>query len=264
MKSEPFSNQVVIITGASSGIGEEMALQLAAQHARLVLAARRSDLLENVAARCRETGAEVLVLPTDVSDPAQCKQLIEQTLTHFGRIDTLINNAGFSIICPFDELTDLTGYEQMMAVNYLGSLYCTYHALPALKQSRGRIVAIASAAGKLGVPTRSGYSASKQAMAGFFDALRIELTGAGVSVTIIYPGFVATRGRVPGGMVMLVETCARQILRAVTRRRRELVMTPLIKTAVALKTIFPALLDRVLARLLLRDSKLRRQGNPPE
>jgi NAD(P)-dependent dehydrogenase (short-subunit alcohol dehydrogenase family) len=262
MTKNPFQNQVVIITGASSGIGEELALQLASQGARLVLAARRTDLLEKVAGFCRETGAEALAVPTDVSDELQCKRLIDTTIAHFGRIDMLINNAGFSIVSRFDELSDLAGYEEMMAANYLGSLYCTWYALPALKESRGRIVGISSATGKLGAPTRSGYSATKQAMAGFFDALRVELLEDDVSVTMIYPGFVATRGRVPGGIVMPVDACARQILRTAAARRRELVMTPLIKTAVALKTLFPALLDRIMARLLLQDTEFRQRGEP--
>jgi len=258
-----FQDQVVIITGASSGIGEELACQVAAQGSRLVLAARRKELLEAVAARCRAGGAQVIVVPTDVSVEEQCRELIGRALAAYGRIDMLINNAGFSVISGFAELETLDSLEEMMAVNYLGSVYCTSHALPALRESRGRIVGISSATGKLGVPTRSGYSASKQAMAGFFDALRVELLADGVSVTMIYPGFVATRGRTAGSLVMPVDQCARQILRASAARRRELVTPLLIRIAVLLKSILPGLLDHLLARLLLRDSALRRQGNPP-
>jgi len=144
---------------------------------------------------CRECGGWAIVVPTDVSRQALCEGLIERTLQEFGRVDTLVNNAGVTMWARFDELQDLAPLERIMQVNYFGSLYCTYAALPHLKQTRGRIVAVSSLTGKTGVPTRSGYAASKHAMVGFFDSLRIELAGSGVSVTIVYPDFVATETR---------------------------------------------------------------------
>jgi len=195
MNNASFRENVVVITGASSGIGRELAFQLADQGAWLSLAARNAERLESAAAQCRERGGKALVVPTDVSQQGQCRNLIERTVAEYDRIDALINNAGITMWARFDELQDLSLLEWIMQVNYLGSLYCTYYALPYLKQTRGRIVGVSSLTGKTGVPTRSGYAASKHAMVGFFDSLRIELADDGVSVTMIYPGFVATEAR---------------------------------------------------------------------
>jgi NAD(P)-dependent dehydrogenase (short-subunit alcohol dehydrogenase family) len=198
MSIAEFKDAVVIITGASSGIGKELALQLAEQGAQLVLAARSADLLEQVADECRAKGAAAaaeavaVAVPTDVTEIEQCRKLVGQAVANYGRIDMLVNNAGTTMWARLEEVKDLSIYEKIMRANYLGSVYCTYFALPYLKQSRGRIVGISSLTGKAGVPTRSGYAASKHAMAGFFDSLRIELAGSGVSVTMAYPGFVAT------------------------------------------------------------------------
>jgi NAD(P)-dependent dehydrogenase (short-subunit alcohol dehydrogenase family) len=228
-----FHEAVVIITGASSGIGKELACQLAGQGAKLVLAARNVELLEQTAAECQALGAEAVAVPTDVSDPEQCRGLVAQAVERFGRIDMLVNNAGISMWARVEEVEDLSIYEKILRTNVLGSVYCTYFALPHLKQSRGRIVGVSSLAGKAGVPTRSGYAASKHAMAGFFDSLRVELMGSGVTVTLVYPGFVATGvqarafgpdgkplGRLPIRIeeVMPTAECARIILRAAARR----------------------------------------------
>ncbi len=165
----------------------------------------------------------------------------------------------------FDEIQDLALIEQIMRVNYFGSIYCTYYALPYLKETRGRIVGISSLAGKTGVPTRSGYAASKHAMAGFFDTLRIELADAGVSVTMVYPGFVATElreralgadgkplGRSPvrEAEVMTAETCARLIVRLAAHRKRELVMTLRGQLGLWLKLIAPGAVDRVARKAI--------------
>ncbi|HEX6039748.1 SDR family oxidoreductase, partial [Longimicrobium sp.] len=238
--ADVFRENVVVITGASEGIGRELALQLADQGAWLVLAARDAARLYAVAEECRLRGARAVSVPTDVADQAQCRALIERTVAEYGRVDTLVNNAGIGMWARFDEVQDLAPFERMMQVNYFGSVYCTHAALPHLKRTRGRIVGVSSLTGKAGVPTRSGYAATKHAMAGFFDSLRIELDGTGVTVTMIYPGFVATEIRerafgadgkplgkspVREAEVMTVETCARLILEAAAERRRELVMT---------------------------------------
>jgi len=260
MERLPFTDNVVIVTGASAGIGHQLALKLATQGARLVLAARTVDKLEEVAKQCRQCGAHALVIPTDVAQQQQCKTLIEKTVREYGSIDTLINNAGISMWARFEEIDDLSLLEDIMKVNYFGSVYCTYYALPYLKKSLGRIVGIASLTGKAGVPTRTGYAASKHAMAGFFDSLRIELADHGISVTMIYPGFVATevRKRAYGAdgkplegsplnetEVMTAESCARLILKAVAKRKRELVMTRRGRIGLWLKLIAPRLVDRM-------------------
>ncbi len=259
MNNSHFLENVVIITGASAGIGHELALLLAEQGAWLALADRNAEKLEEVASQCRQRGCKAVVVPTDVAEQSQCKNLIEHTVAEYSRIDTLINNAGITMRARFDDIRDLAMIEQIMKVNYFGSVYCTYYALPYLKETQGRIVGICSLIGKTGVPTRSGYAASKHAMAGFFDTLRIELADYGVSVTMIYPGFVATEVRQralgPDGKplgkspvredkVMTVERCARLIAQAAAQRKREFVMTLRGRLGLWLKLIAPGLVDR--------------------
>ncbi|MFH1435055.1 MAG: SDR family oxidoreductase [Pseudomonadota bacterium] len=270
MSSSPFKENAVIVTGASAGIGRELALQLADRGAWLSLAARDAEKLGQVAAACRErAGAQALAIPTDVADRAQCKNLIEKTAAEYGRIDTLVNNAGITMWARFDELRDLDVLEKIMQVNYFGSVYCTHFALPFLKKSKGRLVGVSSLAGRTGVPTRSGYAASKHAMAGFFDTLRIELAEDGVTVTMIYPGFVSTevRKRASGAdgrplgespvresEVMTAGTCARLTLRAVGLRKRELVMTARGKAGQWMKLIAPGLVDSI-AKKAIREGR---------
>src|SRR5512137_2228222 len=148
MKTDAFRGQVVIVTGTSAGIGRSLAILLASQGAKVVIAARRADRLEQVAAECRVRGGEVLVVPTDVSDEAQCKDLIDKTVATFGRLDMLINNAGMAASALLDEFPDLRLFRQTVDVNFYGTVYCTYYALPHLKQSKGRLVAVSSLGGK--------------------------------------------------------------------------------------------------------------------
>ncbi len=263
--ADAFRDNAVVITGASDGIGREMALQLAEQGAWLALAARDAAKLEAAAAECRARGGRAVAVPTDVADQGQCRRLIERTVQEFGRIDTLVNNAGISMWARFDEVQDLAPFERMMQVNYFGSLYCTHAALPHLKQTRGRIVGISSLTGRAGVPTRSGYAATKHAMAGFFDSLRIELADEGVTVTMVYPGFVSTgirqRAFGPDGRtlasnpvqeseVMTPEECARQIIAAAAGRRRGLVMTARAKVGQWIKLVAPGVVDRIARKAI--------------
>jgi short-subunit dehydrogenase len=261
-----------ILTGASDGIGAELARQIAQRlgpEAGLVLAARQQALLEDVAAQCRHHGSEVLVAPTDVSDPAQCRALVLRGIERFGWLDARINNAGVSAQALFDEVQpeNLGWYEALMRVNLWGSVWCTHAALPHLKASKGQIVAVSSLAGLVGLPGRTAYSASKFAMTGFFEALRAELKAAGVSVTTAYPGVVATeiRGRgynavgQPAGRSglkedksMPVAVCARLILEGMERRRREVVMTPQGKLGRLLKLFAPGVVEN-MALAALKD-----------
>jgi short-subunit dehydrogenase len=185
----------------------------------------------------------------------------------FGRIDVLVNNAGMTMWARFEEIADLAVLARIMQVNYMGAVYCTRHALPYLRQSAGLVVGISSLAGRTGVPTRTGYAASKHAMAGFFDSLRIELQGSGVDVTMVYPGFVATGIRenatgpdgrpiavspVREGEVMSAAACAARIVRAIERREREVVMTARGKMGLWLKLLAPSLVDRIARRAIER------------
>lgn len=263
MSAQPFSENVVVITGASRGIGQELARQLADQGARLALAARDETRLHAVADECVQRGARAVAIPTDVAEQAQCRALIEQTVRAFGRVDTLINNAGFGMWVKFDQVQDPGFYETLIRVNYLGSVYCTFYALPHLKKSRGRIVAVSSLAGKTGVPYRSGYSASKAALDGFCEALRGELLETGVTVTIAFPDFVATGiraynlgadGNALGASpareekFMSAAECARRIIRGVAKRERETVMTARGKWIAFGKLVAPGLVDRFARR----------------
>lgn len=260
--NDRFAGQVVLLTGASSGIGAELARQFAADGALLALAARDADRLESVAAECRALGGEALVVPGDVGVESSCASMVARTVSHYGQINMLVNNAGLGSSGEFDRITDLSIFDTLMRVNYLGSVWCTAHALPYLKRTKGRIVAISSLTGLTGVPKRTAYAATKHAMAGFFDSLRIELDGTGVSVTVIYPGFVFSeinqRALSPDGTpfgdrgfvrrkgeTMETDECGRLILAAVDRRDRDLVMTWRGKIGRLLKLISPKLVDHI-------------------
>jgi short-subunit dehydrogenase len=265
MSADVFKDNVAIITGASSGIGRAVALQLADQGVWLSLAARDADRLEATANECRQRGGRAIAVKTDVGVEADCKNLIERTVAEYGRIDTLINNAGISMWTRFEDLKDLTILDRIMRVNYLGAAYCTFYALPYLRQTRGRLVAVSSLAGKNGLPTRSGYAASKHAMAGFFDTLRIELTDDGISVTLIYPDFVTSEIRerafgadgkplgqspVHENEVMSAEECARIMIKAMAKRQREELMTTRGKVGQWVKLIAPGIVDRMARRAI--------------
>ncbi len=264
--------QVIIITGASDGIGAEMARQLAAQlgpAVSLVLAARNASNLEAIANQCSNWGSPTLVIPTDVTVQAQCQNLVATAVSHFGRLDALINNAGVSAQALFADVKaeDLGWYEDLMRINLWGSVWCTHAALPHLKSARGHLVAVSSLAGLVGVPGRTAYSATKFAMTGFFEALRTELRGNGVSVTTAYPGVVATQIRYRGlnaqgvaagssGLkedeAMRVEECAQLILRGMQAREREVVMSSKGKIGRFLKLLAPGLVEK-MALAALKD-----------
>ena len=257
-------NQTVVLIGASEGIGEALAVMLATQGANLVLAARNQAKLDVVLQRCEAQGAQVLAVQTDVAKREDCEHLIQQAVARFGGLDVLINNAGISMSVRFDEVRDLSIFERLMQVNYLGVVRCTHHALPHLKARRGLVVAISSWQGKTGFPLSTGYAASKHALQGFCDSLRIELYENGVDVLVVSPGPVDTAiharkfGRT-GKMeqneeapsqqnLMSVEQCARLIVQAIARRDREMVMTLRGQLMPWLKPIAPKMLDQMVAK----------------
>lgn len=260
-----FTDKVVIITGASEGIGRALCKTLAKQQATLVCAARNTDRLQELKIELTAAGAKVLVVPTDVSDQTACQNLIDKTLATFGRIDTLVNNAGRTMWTGFEEITDLSVFKELMQLNYLGSVYCTYYALPWLKKTQGRIVAVASVAGLTGVPQRTGYSASKHAMIGFFDSLRIELRGSGVSVTNVAPDFVLSEmhkrafdknGKALGvspmqeSKIMTADACAEMIVKAMTNRDRLCITSTRGRLGRWLKLLTPNLVDKIAAKAI--------------
>ncbi len=271
MASERKAPEVVVITGASEGIGAELARQWAANQGAgvaLVLAARNRSRLEAVATDCRGHGAIVAVETCDVSEQAQCRALIDAAVQQFGAIDALVNNAGMSAHAAFADTPDLAWTEQLMRINHWGSVWCTHAALPHLLASHGRIAAVSSQAGLFGVPERTAYCATKFAMTGFFEALRVELADRGVSVTIAYPGVVDTdirrRGfNAAGGAAgvsgldekgaMPVDVCARMILTGIQGRHREVMMTLQGRLGRWLKLIAPGKVDQLALKALSRN-----------
>jgi short-subunit dehydrogenase len=259
-----FGGKTVLISGASAGIGRALAVQLARQRANLALNGRDPQRLHEAAEECRDYGAQVLELPADVSHAASTGPLVERTLERFGQLDVLVNNAGISMWSRFENVSDFTSYERLLAINYLGAVYLTAAALPHLKRSRGLIVAVASLAGLTGVPERTGYAASKHAMVGFFESLRIELGGSGVSITVIAPDFVKSeihrRALGPDGRpleqlppetrIMTAEECARLILRGMQRRQRLVVTSLRGRIGRWARLVAPAVVDRIAARAI--------------
>ncbi|MGD9929896.1 MAG: SDR family oxidoreductase [Mangrovibacterium sp.] len=251
-------DKIVIITGASSGIGKALAFEFAARGAKLVLGARRMDLLQNL--RESLAPAEVLIQQADVSVEADCRNLIDAAMERFGRIDVLVNNAGISMRAIFEEV-ELDVIRQLMDVNFWGTVYCTKYALPHLLETKGSVVGVISIAGFVGLPGRTGYAASKFAIRGFLDTLRIENMKKGLHVLVAAPGFTASevrkaaltadgqkQGETPRKeeKMMSAEECARHIVCAVEKRKRELVLTFVEgKLTVFLGKFFPKLLDKL-------------------
>jgi NAD(P)-dependent dehydrogenase (short-subunit alcohol dehydrogenase family) len=268
VKAGSFRDQVAIVTGASAGIGRALALLLAQQGAKVAVAARRIDRLEQVAGECRRMGAGALAVPTDVSQEDQCRALVERSVAAFGRLDLLVCNAGIAATALLEEFTDLSLFRKTVDTNLYGAIFCTYYALPHLKQARGRIVAVSSLGGKTAIPYNTPYCASKYGMHGFYDALRMELSRSGVSVTVVCPWWVATefhtaqldKNGVPRGVergkdlytsrTMSAERCAQIILDAGYKRRREVVMGPG-RLAVWLKMLAPGFLDWLSIKVFL-------------
>ncbi|HEY7127759.1 MAG TPA: SDR family oxidoreductase [Ktedonobacterales bacterium] len=256
MAQPPFRENVVIVTGSSRGIGRELAYQLASQGAWLVLAARSQEKLEQVAEECRKRGGKALVVQTDVTDESQCQRLIERTVEAYGRLDTLVNNAGYGLPKRIEAMRDLADLKAEMELNYYGTVHCAVHALPHLRQSKGRIVGVCSFGGLIGIPGTGGYNSAKHAMRGFLNTLRVELRGSGVSVTVAYLGAIRTERliesmgpnveKVP---TMAPERCAALILKHGGKRHRQVVMTLAGKSLVWVQLLAPALLDRTLASL---------------
>jgi short-subunit dehydrogenase len=259
MTGKAFQGKAVVITGASLGIGREMALQLADGGAWLALASRNRERLEEAAEACRERGGRCVAIPTDVSDEGQCRDLIARSVKEYGRLDMMVANAGLGMRARFDDLKDLALLRTLMAVNFWGAVYCIHAAMPHLKKAGGRIVVVSSGGGKIPTPTVIGYAASKWAVSGFSDTLRIELRQSGVSVTVAYPEWVATgistrALRADGTMLgeavaqekgaMSAEESARRILKAAAGRKRE-VMSARLRLGVIMSPIWPWLIDRV-------------------
>ena len=186
-----FKDKVVVITGASSGIGEATAREFAKSGSKVVLAARSEERLSRIVDEIREAEGDAIYVTTDVSIEEDCKNLIRKTVEKYGTVHILVNNAGLSMRATFVDV-DLKVLHRLMNVNFWGTVYCTKYALPYLLQQKGSLVGVSSVAGFHGLPGRTGYSASKFAIHGFLETIRIENLKKGLHVMILAPGFTTT------------------------------------------------------------------------
>jgi short-subunit dehydrogenase len=263
-----FKSKVIIITGASSGIGKALAYELAGRGANLVLGARQyvtlCEITQDIEKRFQ---TKAVAVQCDVSVEDDCAFLTKQALLTFGKIDVLVNNAGISMRALFKDL-DLKVLKTLMDVNFWGTVYCTKYALPEIIKTQGSIVGVSSIAGYKGLPGRTGYSASKFAMNGFLDALRIENLKTGVHVMTACPGFTASNIRKTAlnqsaqqqgesslneEKMMTAEEVAKLIADGIESRTRTLIMTGQGKLTVTLSKIFPAWLDKLVYNVFTKE-----------
>jgi short-subunit dehydrogenase len=257
VKRNIFKDKVVIITGASSGIGRATAIEFARNGSKVVLAARSAPKLESLEKEITDLGAEALACVTDVSHEDECRKMVEAAVRKFGTIDILVNNAGISMKALFDDV-DISVLKRLMDVNFWGTVYCTKYALPYIVSNRGSIVGVSSTAGFHGLPGRTGYSASKFAMHGFLETLRIENLKKNLHVMIIAPGFTASEIRrnalladgTPQGnspreekKLMSPEFVARWVLKGIRKKKRNKIMTWAGRFTALLQRIIPAVVD---------------------
>jgi short-subunit dehydrogenase len=263
-----FRNKVVIITGASSGIGRALAVELSKSGAHTVLAARNVENLAETKRICDQYTTSSVIFRTDVTNEQDCKELIEKTIETFGKIDILINNAGISMRALFKDL-DLKVIRQLMDVNFWGAIYCIKYALPYLIKTKGMVVGISSIAGFRGLPGRTGYSSSKYAMMGFMESLRTENRKTGLHVLIVAPNFTASNIRntaltADGSIqsesprdenkMMTAEEVARRICKAIVRKKIIIYMTFQGKLIVWINRFFPRLMDKIVYNQMAKEA----------
>ena len=249
-------NKVVVITGASSGIGEAAAEQFAKKGANLVLVARRKEKLEQVEKNLSKYSVKILICVCDVSDKDQVKQMADKTIETFSKIDILVNNAGFVIYGNVKELS-IEDIESQMKTNYFGTIYCTKSFLPHfLKQNFGHIVNVASVGASFGVPGIASYCATKYAMLGFSEGLHHELHDTGVGVTVVSPIMVRTSlfdhpsfknfTKHATGISLSSETVANAIIKASNSSRLEIVVPSFVRIGIWFKQTFPFLINPII------------------
>ncbi len=253
-------DKVVIITGASSGIGRALALEISSLGAKVILSARNHKKLEELEAELKSLKREVLIVKTDVAVEDECKDLIDKTVEKYQNIDVLINNAGISMRALFESV-DLDVIRKVMNTNFWGTVYCTKFALPYLLKSKGSLVGVSSIAGFKGLPGRTGYSASKFAMQGFLEVVRTENLKKRLHVLTACPGFTTSnirnaalnekgteQGESPReeAKMMSAEEVATLIAKAIIKRKRTLILTGQGKMTVLLNKFFPAFMDKMV------------------
>lgn len=260
-------NKVVIVTGASSGIGKAIAMEYAKNGAKVVLAARNTNKLLQIKINIERAGGTAVFIETDVSKKSDCKNLIDQTVKKFGKIDILVNNAGISMRASFSKLK-LEVLESVMNINFWGTVYCSKYAIPYLLEQKGSIIGISSISGVTPLPGRTGYVASKYAMDGFLNTLRIEYMKKGLHVLVVHPGFTASNIRNTAlnnegksqketprneSRMMPAEKVAKIVVRATIKRKRDLVLTLQGKMAVWVYKNFPHLADKLIYKEMSKE-----------
>jgi len=248
-------NKVVVITGGTSGIGKALAIAALHAGANVAVCGRKPETLKELEQEIASDHLSTYI--ADVSKEDDCKRFVEQVIAKLGKIDVLVNNAGISMRALFRDV-DLTVLKQLMDINFWGTVYCTKYALPSLLANKGTVVGVSSIAGYRGLPGRTGYSASKFAMQGFLEALRTENLHTGMNVMWVSPGFTSSnirntalneQGRsqaetpLDEGKLMSAETVANEILKAISKRKRTLVLTGQGKLTVMLSKLLPGVLD---------------------
>lgn len=262
------NDKVVIVTGASSGIGAALSELYVKRGYHVVMAARNLEKLEAFAEKFNNDKGSVFPVKTDVSKEVDCKNLIDKAVEEYGRIDILINNAGISMRAMFKDL-DLDVIRQLMDVNFWGTVYCTKYALPHVLSQKGSIVGVISIVGHVGLPARTGYASSKFAIRGFLDTLRIEHLKDGLHVLVAAPGFtesnirntaLTTEGKQQGktprdeGNMMTSEEVAQKIAKAVDKRKRSLILTFMEgKLTVFLNKFFPKMMDKLIYNQMAKE-----------
>ncbi|TFH38728.1 MAG: SDR family oxidoreductase [Bacteroidia bacterium] len=259
-----FKNKVVIVTGASSGIGLAIAKEFAIAGSIVVIAARSEGKLDKLAHEIRIKGGEAYAIPTDVTDEEQCRLLVSRTIEKYGKLDILINNAGISMRANLIDV-ESSVLKRLMDVNFWGVVHCTKHALPHILESRGVLVGISSVAGFHGLPGRIGYAASKFAMHGFLESLRIEYLRQGLKVMIVAPGFTASnirynalladgskQGETPRNetRMMKPEYVARWVLKGIRRKKRNKILTWGGRFTALFQRIIPGVVDFVYYKMM--------------
>jgi dehydrogenase/reductase SDR family protein 7B len=259
--------KVVIITGGSSGIGRALAFEFGLHGSRLMITGRNGFNLEKTVEELQDKGIEVVGFQGDVGIEEDNERMAREAIERYGTIDVLINNAGISMRALFEE-ADVEVVKRVMNTNFFGMVYATKHCMPEIVKNKGSIIGISSIAGYRGLPGRTGYSASKFALNGFLEALRLELAPTGTHVLTACPGFTSTNIRIRAltkngntqgespreeGNMMSAEECAQYIYAATVKRKRTLVLTTQGKLAVFMNRWLPGLADRVVFNFMSKE-----------
>ena len=249
-----FKGNVVVLVGASRGIGKQLAKQLAEQGAHLVLAARSENQLNQVAEECKNRGANVKAVITDITSKQSCQELIREAVQEYGKIDTLLYNAGSGSTGYLASYSNIDFISDEIELNYYGLVYCLHYALPYLRQEKGRVVGVCSMGGIISLPGTAGYNASKHAMRGFLNTLRVEMLGTGVTVTTVYLSAVRTEAylnevgekaaKIPASTP---EQAAAKIIRAAAKRKREVVPSLEGRLLLISHRLLPGLTEQIIA-----------------